>query len=58
MFSPKTMIRSMVIDSSQSSRYAPLILELVQAPVSPHRRECAVHGSKQPRLIFPEPDSE
>ena len=58
MFSPKTMIRSMVIDSSQSSPYAPLLLELVQTPVSPHRPECAVHGSQQPRLIFPEPDSE
>jgi hypothetical protein len=58
MFSPKTMIRSMVIDSSQSSPYALLLLELVQTPVSPHRPECAVHGSQQPRLIFPEPDSE
>ena len=58
MFSPKTMVRSMVIDSSQSSRYAPLLLELVQTPVSPYRREFAVHGSQQLRLIFPEPDSE
>lgn len=58
LFSPKTMIRSMVIDSSQSSPYALLLLELVQTPVSPHRPECAVHGSQQPRLIFPEPDSE
>ena len=38
--------------------YALLLLQLVQTPVSPHRPECAVHGSQQPRLIFPEPDSE
>jgi hypothetical protein len=41
-----------------ASRHAPLLLELIHSPVPPHRRECAVHSSQEPRLILPESDPE